>query len=48
LARPTDDLTSVLMNAAVDGDKLTEREEASFFILLVAAANETTRKAISR
>jgi cytochrome P450 len=47
LARPTDDITSVLMNAAVDGDKLTEQELASFFILLVAAGNETTRNAIS-
>jgi cytochrome P450 len=44
---PTDDLTSALVNANVDGESLTHQELASFFILLVAAGNETTRTAIS-
>ncbi|MBW2415745.1 MAG: cytochrome P450 [Deltaproteobacteria bacterium] len=47
LANPTDDLTSTLVHAEIDGERLTESEMASFFILLVAAGNETTRNAIS-
>ena len=43
----TDDLTSILVNAEVDGERLTRAELASFFILLVVAGNETTRNAIS-
>ena len=43
----TDDLTTKLVNAELDGEKLTESELASFFILLVVAGNETTRNAIS-
>jgi cytochrome P450 len=46
-ARPRADITSVLMQADVDGDRLTPAEFASFFILLVVAGNETTRNAIS-
>ncbi|RMH74821.1 MAG: cytochrome P450 [Actinomyces sp.] len=42
-----DDLTSILVNAEVEGERLTESELASFFILLVVAGNETTRNAIS-
>jgi cytochrome P450 len=42
-----DDLTSALMAAEVDGDRLSHADLASFFILLVAAGNETTRNAIS-
>ena len=44
---PTDDLTSALVNAEVDGERLTDQELGSFFILLVVAGNETTRNAIS-
>jgi methyl-branched lipid omega-hydroxylase len=47
VAHPSDDLTSALVHANVDGDKLTHQELASFFILLVVAGNETTRNAIS-
>jgi cytochrome P450 len=46
-ATPTDDLTSALVNAEIDGEELTFDELASFFILLVVAGNETTRNAIS-
>ncbi len=44
---PTDDLTSSLVNANIDGERLTAQELGSFFILLVVAGNETTRNAIS-
>jgi cytochrome P450 len=47
LAHPTDDISSVLMHADVDGDRLTSQEFGSFFILLVVAGNETTRNAVS-
>jgi methyl-branched lipid omega-hydroxylase len=42
-----EDLTSSLVEAEVDGDRLSSSEIASFFILLVVAGNETTRNAIS-
>ncbi|MFD0690067.1 cytochrome P450 [Actinomadura fibrosa] len=44
---PTGDLTSALVNANVDGEKLTTREFGTFFLLLVVAGNETTRTAIA-
>ncbi|MBC8090760.1 MAG: cytochrome P450 [Pseudonocardia sp.] len=44
---PTDDVTSALVNAEINGERLTADELASFFILLVVAGNETTRNAIS-
>jgi cytochrome P450 len=47
LAHPRDDLTTALMHAEVDGERLTAAEFGSFFILLVVAGNETTRNAIS-
>ncbi len=46
-AEPKDDLTSVLMNGEVDGERLTEMEFDLFFLLLIVAGNETTRNAIS-
>ena len=39
------DLTSVLVNAELEGERLTEDELASFFVLLCVAGNETTRNA---
>jgi methyl-branched lipid omega-hydroxylase len=42
-----DDLTTSLVEAEVDGERLLSSEIASFFILLVVAGNETTRNAIS-
>ena len=45
--QPTDDVTSALVNAEIDGERLTPHELALFFILLVVAGNETTRNAIS-
>ncbi|MEU8120462.1 cytochrome P450 [Spirillospora sp. NPDC049024] len=46
-ASPTGDLTSALVNANVDGERLSPREFATFFLLLVVAGNETTRNAIA-
>jgi cholest-4-en-3-one 26-monooxygenase len=42
-----DDLIGVLMDAEVDGDRLTQLEIDLFFMLLVVAGNETTRNMIS-
>lgn len=47
LKEPADDITSSLMHAELDGQRLSAQEFGSFFILLVAAGNETTRNAIS-
>jgi len=44
---PSDDLSSLLMQAEVDGERLTPAEFASFVVLLAIAGNETTRNAIS-
>ncbi|MEA2172087.1 MAG: hypothetical protein QOF76_5387 [Solirubrobacteraceae bacterium] len=44
---PTEDLVSRLMNAEVDGDKLEDAEIAVFFILLMAAGNDSTRATYS-
>jgi cytochrome P450 len=40
---PTDDLTSVLVHADVDGERLEEHEIVMGFFLLVAAGNDSTR-----
>lgn len=47
LKNPRNDIASVMMNAVVDGERLTAQEFGSFFILLVVAGNETTRTAIA-
>ena len=46
-AHPGEDLTTNLVRAELDGQRLTSAEVASFFILLVVAGNETTRNAIT-
>jgi cytochrome P450 len=43
LENPTDDLTSVLVHAEVDGEKLEEHEIVMGFFLLVAAGNDSTK-----
>jgi cytochrome P450 len=40
---PTDDLTSLLVHAEVDGEKLEEHEIVMGFFLLVAAGNDSTK-----
>lgn len=47
LLNPIDDITSALVNAEIESEKLTQQELASFFVLLVTAGNETTRTAIA-
>ncbi|HEX4281997.1 MAG TPA: cytochrome P450, partial [Solirubrobacteraceae bacterium] len=41
--RPTDDLTSVLVHAEVEGQKLEEQEIVMGFFLLMAAGNDSTK-----
>ena len=41
--QPTDDLTSVLVHAEIDGQKLEEDEIVMGFFLLVAAGNDSTK-----
>jgi methyl-branched lipid omega-hydroxylase len=45
--QPTGDLVTALADAEVDGERLTDAEIASFFVLLSVAGNETTRNALS-
>ena len=47
-ACPADDLVTKLVEAEIDGDRLTDQEFCNFFQLLVFAGNETTRTAISQ
>ena len=42
-ANPTEDLTTVLVNAEVDGEKLEEHEIVMGFFLLMAAGNDSTK-----
>lgn len=42
-ANPTDDLTSVLVHAEVDGEKLEDHEIVMGFFLLMAAGNDSTK-----
>jgi cytochrome P450 len=44
---PTDDLTSVLVHAEVDGEQLEEHEIVMGFFLLVAAGNDSTKATYS-
>jgi cytochrome P450 len=47
LREPADDLISSLVNANVDGERLSVKELGSFFDLLLVAGNETTRNALA-
>jgi cytochrome P450 len=44
---PTDDLTSVLVHAEIDGERLEEHEIVMGFFLLVAAGNDSTKATYS-
>jgi cytochrome P450 len=41
--KPTDDLTSVLVNAEIDGEGLEDHEIVMGFVLLMAAGNDSTK-----
>jgi cytochrome P450 len=45
--KPTDDLTSALLEAEIDGDRLTDDEVLGFMFLMVIAGNETTTKLLA-
>lgn len=45
--QPTDDLTSALMGAELDGDRLTDDELIAFLFLMGVAGNETTTKLLA-
>ena len=45
--KPTDDLTSALLEAEIDGDRLTDEEVLGFMFLMVIAGNETTTKLLA-
>ncbi len=47
-ANPTDDLVTKLVQADVDGHKLSDDEFGFFVILLAVAGNETTRNSITQ
>jgi cholest-4-en-3-one 26-monooxygenase len=42
-ATPTDDLTSVLVHAEIDGERLEDHEIVMGFVLLMAAGNDSTK-----
>jgi len=44
---PTEDLTSALLEAEIDGDRLTDEEILGFMFLMVIAGNETTTKLLA-
>ncbi|WP_051406812.1 cytochrome P450 [Nocardia sp. CNY236] len=44
---PANDIATALVEADIDGDKLSEEEFGFFVIMLAVAGNETTRNAIS-
>jgi cytochrome P450 len=46
-ANPGDDLFSGLVNAEVDGDRLSDADVAAFFVLMTVAGNDTTRQTTS-
>jgi cytochrome P450 len=44
---PTEDLTTALLEAEIDGDRLTDEEILGFMFLMVIAGNETTTKLLA-
>ena len=46
-SKPEDDLMTSLVQAEIDGERLTDDDISSFFALLIIAGNDTTRQSIS-
>lgn len=46
-AHPTSDLMSLLVQAEIDGRRLTDDELGAFFVLLSVAGNDTTRNTVT-
>jgi cholest-4-en-3-one 26-monooxygenase len=46
-SEPRDDIVSTLLEAEIDGDRLSELDFNMFFMMLSVAGNETTRNAIA-
>ncbi|MFV2039023.1 MAG: cytochrome P450 [Acidimicrobiales bacterium] len=46
-ANPRDDIISKLLEPTIDGEPLTDLEFKNFFVLLIAAGNDTTRYTIT-
>jgi cytochrome P450 len=46
-SKPGDDLATLLVNAEIDGDRLTDSEFQWFFLLLVNAGGDTTRNLLA-
>jgi hypothetical protein len=46
-SRPAEDLATALVEAEVDGDRLSPEEIVGFFVILLSGGNETTRNSIS-
>jgi cytochrome P450 len=46
-SKPEDDLMTALVQAEIDGQRLTDDEIRSFFVLLAVAGNDTTRNTTS-
>lgn len=46
-AAPQDDIITILLNAEVDGERLSDIDFIAFFVLLTIAGNETTRNQTS-
>src|SRR5271156_5129696 len=44
---PTDDIVTTLIQADIDGEKLSDDEFGSFVVMLAVAGNETTRNSIT-
>ncbi|OBK48471.1 cytochrome P450 [Mycobacterium kubicae] len=45
--KPSEDLTSALLEAEIDGDRLSDEEIMAFLFLMVVAGNETTTKLLA-
>lgn len=45
--RPTGDLASAIANARVDGEPLTDRETASYYVIIATAGHDTTSATVA-